>query len=101
METRTITFAALVLANLLLITSNLSWKKNIFQIIAEANTSLVVISGFAFVALLLVIYVPFLKNLFHFSSLDFPDLILAFIVACLGMFWFEAIKILRMKKLEA
>ena len=70
-------------------------KKNIFQIITEANKSLLVVSGFALIALFLVIYTPFLEKLFHFTSLHPNDLILAFVVACLGTFWFEAIKILR------
>jgi P-type Ca2+ transporter type 2C len=95
MEARSISFTALVLSNLLLIATNLSWTKNIFQIIASANKALLIVSVLAVIALLLVLYVPFLITLFHFTNLHLNDLLLSLSAAVLGILWFEAAKIFR------
>ncbi|PIP32583.1 ATPase [Candidatus Gottesmanbacteria bacterium CG11_big_fil_rev_8_21_14_0_20_37_11] len=92
MGARSITFTTLVMANLMLIATNLSWKKNIFQIISSANKALLIVSVFAILALLVVIYIPFFVNLFHFTYLNPVELLLSFIAACISILWFEAVK---------
>lgn len=93
-EARSIAFTTLVLANLMLIATNLSWKKNIFQIIGSYNKALIIVSVFAILALLCVLYIPFFLNLFHFSYIKPHELLISFIAASLGVFWFEAVKVI-------
>lgn len=94
-EARSVAFTTLVFANLMLIVTNLSWTKNFFQIILSANRALMIVSGFALVSLFLVIYMPFLRSLFHFTFLHTDDLILSFVTAAIAILWFEIIKIFR------
>ncbi|MEI7616520.1 MAG: cation-translocating P-type ATPase, partial [Actinomycetota bacterium] len=92
-EARTLTFTVLVLSNLALITTNASWSKNIINIIKSRNKSLYLIITAAVILMSLILYVPFLRNLFHFSKLGLFDVLI-----CLGFciaitLWFEILKI--------
>lgn len=95
LEARSLAFVTLVFANILLILSNLSWTKNIFQIIASKNKAFWLVACGAIIALLAVLYIPFLRSLFHFSYLHLNDLLLAFFIGALSLVWFEVIKIAR------
>jgi len=93
-EARTLTFTVLVLSNLALITTNASWSKNIINIIKSRNKSLYLIITAAVILMSLILYVPFLRNLFHFSKLGLFDVLI-----CLGFciaitLWFEILKII-------
>ena len=68
-DARTLTFAALVMANVALIVTNRSWSRNILAILLAPNPAMWWVVGSAFVCLALVLYIPFLQALFHFSTL--------------------------------
>jgi Ca2+-transporting ATPase len=92
---RTVTFSALVFSNLLLIVSNISWSRHLISIFKSKNTSLYIVLVSATAVLLSVLYVPFLRDMFHFAPLSGENLILGFAVAAAGVVWFEILKAFR------
>ena len=96
-EARTLAFATLVFANIILILTNLSWLQNLNKIIRSKNYALRWVVGSTLVSLILVLYVPFLRNLFHFYILPVPDLLIAFVGGIVSLLWFEGLKILNKK----
>lgn len=94
LEARTLTFATLVFANIMLIMTNLSWSKNLIDIIRSKNKALLGVACGALGALMLVIYAPPLRNLFHFSALSVEDMLIAFVSGIVSLAWFEGFKVL-------
>jgi Ca2+-transporting ATPase len=91
-DARTLTFAALVFANVALIVANRSWSRTIFAILRTPNPAMWWVAGGALAFLALVLYVPFLKVLFHFSTLHPGDIALCAGAGALSLAWFEALK---------
>jgi len=89
---RALAFTTLVFANVGLIFSNRSWSGPIFATLGRWNLALWWISGLALAVLALVLYVPFLTNLFRFSRLDGHDLLVCGAAAFLSLLWFEVVK---------
>ena len=97
-EARSIAFATLVIANLLLITTNLSWKKNFIEIILSANKILYIVLVTATFSLVSVLSIPFLSDLFHLTTLYPRDYLLISVFAFASLSWFEILKILNKYK---
>ncbi|MBN1799368.1 MAG: cation-translocating P-type ATPase [Spirochaetales bacterium] len=97
-EAKTLAFATLIISNLCLIMVNRSWSKSIFTIIKEKNVALLYVAGGALLFLGLVIYVPFLQDLFHFSYLHFFDIIIALSLGIISILWFEVVKKIAYKR---
>jgi P-type Ca2+ transporter type 2C len=98
MEARTQAFATLVFANIMLIVTNLSWSQGIFKLIRSRNHALWWVLSATFVALIAVLYVPFLRVLFHFAILTLDDLVVAFACGSLSLVWFELLKAVNARK---
>ena len=96
-EIRTITFVTLVFANLLLIITNISWTDNFINILQKKNQSLLYVLLGTVMVLGLVVYLPFLQKLFHFSTLRFTDLLVALFMSVVSISWFEIFKIINKK----
>jgi P-type Ca2+ transporter type 2C len=94
-EARTIAFATLVFANIMLIVTNLSWSQNIFKLLKSKNQALWWVLSATFIALISVLYVPFLRGLFHFSMLSGGALATAFVCGSLSLIWFEIVKLFK------
>jgi len=92
-EARTITFAMLVIANLALIISNLSSERSILKIFNSGNNALWMVVAGALLSLILVLFVPLFRNLFHFSILHFDDLIIILSGGILNLIWISLINI--------
>ncbi|MCY2924303.1 MAG: cation-translocating P-type ATPase C-terminal domain-containing protein, partial [Planctomycetota bacterium] len=92
---RGLTFAALVIANLGLIMTNRSWSRTILGMMKVPNAALWWVVGGASGFLALVICVPGLRNLFHFTPLELKDLLLCLLAGAASVAWFEASKVLR------
>lgn len=92
-EARTITFAMLVIANLALIISNLSSERSILKIFNSGNNALWMVVEGALLSLILVLFVPLFRNLFHFSILHFDDLIIILSGGILNLVWISLINI--------
>lgn len=72
---RTITFVSLVIGNLILILVNISNESTIHRLLKPRNPILSIVSLSAVIMLLFSIYVPVVRNLFNFSSLDHISII--------------------------
>jgi Ca2+-transporting ATPase len=92
-EARTLAFTALIVSNLGMILTNRSWKQSLFESLRNRNTALRWVVGSAVVFLGLVIYVPFLQNLFHFTALSPTDLAFAAGAGILTIAGFEIVKL--------
>jgi Ca2+-transporting ATPase len=86
-------FTALVMGNLALIFTNRSWTRTIWKTVRSANISLWAIVIGTLLTLTLVLYVPPLRNIFHFSVLHLNDVIIAMAAGFFGVLWFEALKL--------
>jgi Ca2+-transporting ATPase len=96
-EARTLAFATLVFANLMLILTNLSWTQDIFKIVRIKNDALWSVIAGTLVALALVLYVSFLRRLFHFAVLEGSDLFITFASGIVSLLWFEGLKSLHIR----
>ncbi|MCX5769480.1 MAG: cation-translocating P-type ATPase, partial [Candidatus Hydrogenedentes bacterium] len=94
-EARTLTFATLIIANLSLILTNRSWSRTIAGTFRDRNRSMWLVVVLALVFLGIVIYVPFLRELFHFTKLHPVDFAIALGAGFAGIAWFEGLKVLR------
>lgn len=94
-EVRSFAFASLVISNLFLIATNLSWKKNIFQILRSANRIFYYVFFGALICLAGVLYLPFLSGLFKLAPLGLIDIALIILISALSISWFEIYKLFK------
>jgi Ca2+-transporting ATPase len=90
---KVISFTTLIVANLSLIITNRSWNKNVFGIMRTFNPALWWVVGGTLSLLFMVLYVPFLQNLFSFDTIHFGDFLIAAGVGILSVSWFEIFKL--------
>jgi Ca2+-transporting ATPase len=100
-ETRALTVVTLILSNLALILTNRSWTRTIWGMLKSPNSALLWVIGGAISFVLLILYVPFLRDLFRFSILHPFDLLLCVAAAAISIVWFEALKVIRRRNSEA
>lgn len=93
-----LSFTTLVVANLGLIFANRSWTRSIWSTLRTPNAPLWWVIGGTTFFLGLALYVPFLRDLFHFSFLHPDDLLLCIAAGSASILWFEGIKWLRGKR---
>jgi Ca2+-transporting ATPase len=96
---RTLAFITLIVANLSLILTNRSWQRSLFASMAVPNRALFWVLGSALTFLGLVVYVPGLRNLFHFAPMGVLDILIALAAGLLSVAWFEIVK--KFRKEEA
>lgn len=89
---RTLSFTTLLTANLASILTWRSREKNIFQILKTPNPSVKWVVGIALAALVAVLSVPFLRNLFTFAQVPVLDVAGASALGLLSMLGFEIYK---------
>jgi Ca2+-transporting ATPase len=94
LESRTMTFTILVLANLALIFTNRSWSAPVGRFRAP-NAALRWVVGGTLTFLGAALYIPALRHLFRFNVMHAPDLAICAGAALLGTAWFEALKAIR------
>jgi Ca2+-transporting ATPase len=90
---RALTFSTLVLANLGLIFTNRSWSRNIIANLREPNPALWWIISGALAFLAIVLYVPLLRGLFHFATLNLIDLGICFAIGIFSILSFEILRL--------
>ena len=91
-QARAAGFGALVMGNLAMIFANRSWRRRSGNKLRPINTPLRVIVAGALLALGLVLLVPALRDLFHFSALPGYELLLALLAGCSGVPALEVVK---------
>jgi Ca2+-transporting ATPase len=87
-------FTTLVIANLGLIFVNRSWSRTIWSTLQTPNSALWFVFGGTLSFLGLVLYVPFLRNLFHFSILHPIDIAICLAGGIVSILWFEGLKVM-------
>ena len=90
-----LSFTTLVVANLGLIFANRSWTRTIFSTLRTPNAALWWVIGGTTFFLGLALYVPFLRELFHFSTLHFVDLLICLAAGSSSIMWFEGLKLFK------
>lgn len=98
LDARALTFTTLIIANLGLIFVYRSRTRTIIATLRSPNTALWWVSGGALLFLGLVLYIPFLRDLFHFSTLHFDDLLICLAAGVVSVIWFEVLKIVNGRK---
>jgi Ca2+-transporting ATPase len=94
-DARAMSFTTLVVANLGLIFANRSWSRTIVSTLRSPNPALWWVFGGTLIFLGLVLYVPFLRDLFHFSTLHPDDLAICLASGLVSILWFEGLKVVR------
>jgi Ca2+-transporting ATPase len=89
---RGLAFTTLIVSNLAMILTNRSWTKTILSTMRVPNPSIWWIIGGGVAFLGLVLYIPFLRQLFQFSYLHFEDLAIALLSGIASVIWFELLK---------
>lgn len=97
-DVRVLVFFTVVLGILDLIIVNLSKTDNFIKVLRHKNRLMYwTIAGTLF-ALALVLYVPFFRELFHFSYLHPADLLIGTLLSLAILAWFEGIKFFHRRK---
>lgn len=91
-EIRAMAFTTIVIADLGLILTNRSWSETIIATLRSPNTALAYVFAGTIVSLALVLYVPFLQDLFRFGAMSVMDLALCAGAGVLSIVWFELFK---------
>jgi Ca2+-transporting ATPase len=91
-DARTMSFATLVLANMGLILVNRSWSESLLRGLRKPNQALWWVVGGTLTCLACVLYVPFLRDLFHFAVLDLAGITICVTAAVVSLLWFELLK---------
>lgn len=93
-EARAMAFTTLVVANLCLILTNRSWSGTILETLRTPNPALWIVFGGTLLLLGMGLYMPFIRDIFHFAFLHPDDLALCLVAGALSILWFEALKVL-------
>jgi len=97
-EVRAITFSSLIIGNILLILNNLSKTQSFVHVLLEKNWSLKIILSGAIILLVLILFVPILKEIFSFEFPGFGHFTTPIIGAGIMLFILEGIKYWRNRK---
>ncbi len=89
---RTVLFTTLIFANLGLILVNRSWTEPFYETFRRQNPAMWIVIGAAMLLLGLVLFVPFLRDLFRFTPLTMGELGLCAVAGLLSVVWFEGYK---------
>jgi Ca2+-transporting ATPase len=97
-QARTLSFATLVIANIMLIVVNLSGSRSIVKTFNSKNKALWFVVAGALLSLVLILLVPLLRDLFHFSPIPLTDFLIAALVGVACVSWFKLFDIGKKKK---
>lgn len=97
-DARALTFTTLIVSNLGLILVNRSWSRTIIEGFRVKNLALWWVLLGAVLILAIVLYVPFVRDLFRFSFLHPIDLGISLGAGLLSIAWFEAWKLYRRRR---
>jgi len=86
---RTLSFCTLVIANIMLIIINLSITHSFVQTFNSKNKPLWFVIIGALSSLILIICIPLLRQLFHFSTISLMDFLIAAVVGVISVSWFK------------
>ncbi|MBI3900158.1 MAG: cation-translocating P-type ATPase [Gammaproteobacteria bacterium] len=96
-QARATAFAALVLGNIGLILANRSQTRRLWATLSMPNPALWFVVAGALGGLLLVLYVPSLRDVFHFEALGWQHWLLSMVAGSAGMIGSEVFKRMRQR----
>jgi len=88
-------FATIIFGNAGLILVNRSRENPLVKTFSNRNPALWSVIAGALAAMGLVLYVPYLRDLFQVAALGAAQVIIALFSAALGVAWFECYKVFR------
>jgi len=91
-DARSLAFTTLIIANIGLILTNRSWSDGLVRSLRTRNTALWWMIPAALAMLAAVLFIPYLRRLFHFSVLHPIDLAVCLGAGVLSVLWFEGYK---------
>ncbi|HSA37581.1 MAG TPA: cation-translocating P-type ATPase [Methanoregula sp.] len=99
-QVRTLTFTTIVIANLCLILTNRSWSGTFLDSLSSPvpNRALGWVFAGTLICLLLVLYVPALRDLFRFAPVPLIDIAVCAVVGVASVLWFEIYKYWKQRK---
>jgi Ca2+-transporting ATPase len=97
LDARTLCFTTLIVANIGLILTNRSWFRGIFSTFNSPNAALWWVLGGAALFLGAALYLPFLKELFRFSTLHTLDIVICISAGITSILWLAMLKIFHNK----
>ncbi len=101
LHSRGVAFTTLMIANLSLIWTNRSWTGTPWHTFRSRNVTLWLVTGGGLALLGLVLYVPFLSDLFRITSLGLCDVAICTVVGFASILWFEVWKAFHNKQHKA
>ncbi|HPW25427.1 MAG TPA: cation transporting ATPase C-terminal domain-containing protein, partial [Candidatus Syntrophosphaera thermopropionivorans] len=97
-KNRAMVFTTMVFSNLMLITTNRSWEKNLIQILKTPNPAMLYLILGVFFIVILATNVPAVINIFHLSKLNLVEFIVCLLAGNISVLWFEIYKAVKGKK---
>jgi Ca2+-transporting ATPase len=94
---RTLSFATLVIANILLIILNLSGSRSLIKTFSTKNKAFWFVMIGALLSLVLILIIPPIRDLFHFSPIALSDFVIAAFVGFVAVVWFKVIDLFKRK----
>jgi len=98
-QARTLSFATMVIANILLILVNLSGSRSLLKTIRSHNKAFWIVMIGALLSLVLIIVIPPLQEMFHFSPVTLNDFVVAACIGFIAVVWFKIVDLLKRKHL--
>ncbi|WP_462252398.1 cation-translocating P-type ATPase [Ferruginibacter sp.] len=98
---RTIIFITLLFSNIFLTLVNRSFIYSIFKTLRYKNNLVPLIIGSTLIFIGVMIYVPFVRDLFRLSQLSFEVIVACIVVAIAGTLWIDIWKIVKTKKADS
>jgi Ca2+-transporting ATPase len=99
-EVRAIAFSALIIGNIFLILTNLSYTRSVWDVIKERNPAVVLILNGAVVILLCVLHIPALRQIFAFEFPGYQHFISSIAGALLVLVILEIMKFRKRKRAQ-
>ncbi len=95
---RTMAFITLIVANLMLILSNVSWTRSLISTLRSSNSAMWWVVGGATILMIALLNIPVLANLFQFSYLTFQQVGICLATGISSVVWFEIVKLIRSRR---
>lgn len=92
---RTLSFITLVIANIMLIVVNISGTHSLATTVKTKNKAFLLVLFGAIISLLIILFIPFLQDLFHFSTITLSDFFIATVAGIISVSWFKVIDLIQ------
>jgi Ca2+-transporting ATPase len=96
---RTLSFITLVIANIMLIVVNISGTHSLATTVKTKNKAFLLVLFGAIISLLIILFIPFLQDLFHFSTITLSDFFIATVAGIISVSWFKVIDLIQRKSI--